>query len=484
MKGSNNGAEMRDSLNSQTLTSRDGSYRSLNSSTVSSTQQQSIQHDSGTMLTDDLNQPMPPQRHKSRNRASKPRALTESYAQASSSPGPKATLDTPHDSLHDEVNESHDEVDSSLPLVPADEQIDAPLRVVNNRQETPPSPLFCRQNYVPNDDIEQPGAYHVRGMFGYDESSTVLQDDDSTPYQQGERGRTEDEILSASLVDPQADQVRICDVLKRVDLIDERLGRLIPSNGAAIPTAHEAVPISEECKAHQDGRQHDNSCCVVCGIDFSRRTNRVVALTFVTLAIAVVVLGMMSVAMPRSPRSVATSASSSWPSLAPPTFAPSQLPTSPSTSISRSPSHENSLSPKLPHNQTETPPPISTSSPPSATNIPSPLPSAPVATSAPSPTASPTQRLTPTPTQMPLSIVTPRPFPNPTPTPTPGPTKAPTPAPTSTPVLITPPPNPIPSNHPTFFSAAPSTVVTGTAFSRQQLLWRHPQPHPRCCPSL
>lgn len=176
-----------------------------------------------------------------------------------------------------------------------------------------------RLGYRPsNDSTNERATEGASAASSADERSRRLM----TLTQDNEQGNVQDDLLSAQLVDPEAEQQKLHRNVQQ--LVDERLSRLVvPVQGTAAIAVHEPI---------RPGAASANNeaccvCCTVCGIDFSKRSNQVVGV----LVVVVVVLGssLAAFAIGSQASSVTSSANDpfSSDSSTMPSFYPTQQPT-------------------------------------------------------------------------------------------------------------------------------------------------------------
>ena len=166
------------------------------------------------------------------------------------------------------------------------------------------------------DVLVQPGAYPVRSVNATDDANAEdtwggFDTSEQAGIVEGVGGYdgNDDDLLSAQLVDPGAE--RLQRQLEVQMLVDERF-------------------------AQQGAKSDDNdtfcACCVVCGIDFSKRTNQVICLLVVAFGFAALLAALFATGMIGPQSSVAaTSSSGSNPpdrSGSRPSFPPSRSPIS------------------------------------------------------------------------------------------------------------------------------------------------------------
>ena len=157
----------------------------------------------------------------------------------------------------------------------------------------------------------QPGAYRVRGILTRDDGATAADTtwggvDSSEQADVAEGEDHNDDLFSAQLVNPEAENVLLESQVERI--VDERLAQRGSSG---------------------------NACCIVAGVDFSKRTSQVICLLVLALAVASLFVALFATGVvgPQS-SAAATSQSRSNPpdvSGSRPTAQPSRSPNAPTT---------------------------------------------------------------------------------------------------------------------------------------------------------
>ena len=272
------------------------------------------------------------------------------------------------DHLHDRANQ-HDT------FLQVHSQRIAPTILVEGEQ----------QEFTVEEDgpVAQPGAYHVDGIHARHDAT-----EEDTIW--GGRGvdsgnedgvvredHKDDDLLSAQLVDPEADRLQL-----------HREVQMQVHREVQMRVQREVQLEIHELRAQQDSS--DKACCIVAGVNFSKRTNQVICLLVLALGVASLLAALFATNVVGA-QSSSSSVAATSPTMSP---APTPLPT-----VAATPSPAREPTPVAP---TPSPTPNSTPSP------------------SPAPTPSPTREPTPAPTVAPTPNPTPFPTPNPTPFPTPS----------------------------------------------------------------
>ena len=124
------------------------------------------------------------------------------------------------------------------------------------------------------EQVAQPGAYHVDGIYSRHDATIgdtifgVVDISGSNDDVALREDHDDEELLSAQLVDPEADRLQL---QREVQTLVRREVQLLA--------------------------QHDSSekaCCIVAGVNFSKRTNQAICLLVLTLAVAALIAPMLA----------------------------------------------------------------------------------------------------------------------------------------------------------------------------------------------